>query len=269
MTESYLLEVFERLEKFDSIGQLLDNLPFQHAITVCYNLIEKLRRISHLEYVVCYLVSNITNDEHLKKIQISLRILKEFATSEQEQLLGLITDPLSILEVLLMNMKFDRLSLAINVLRSEILHYEFSDESISNERIDLLLRTYADKSLDFRIITNPNPRLLKTPECKLMQSLDTLSLITDLNSVFIMPDEVPTKDNWVLNNEVVECMCCRKTTFSMFNRRHHCRRCGRVVCYYCSTKRMLVSYFLVLPHFYIYTTKLFLLFGEKSLLQNK
>lgn len=243
VTETYLLEVFERLEKYDSIGKLLDNLPYQHAIAICYNLLEKLRKISQLEYVVCYLVSNITNDETLEKIQISFKIIKEFSATEQEQFLSLISDPLSILEVLLMNMKFDKLSLAINVLRAEILHYEFSDESISNERIDLLLRTYADKSLDFRIITHPNPRLLKTPECKLMQSLDNLSLISDLNRLFIIPDEVPTKKNWVLNNEVVECMCCKKTTFSMFNRRHHCRRCGRVVCYYCSNKRMLVSLF--------------------------
>uniref|UniRef100_A0A1Y1MZQ5 FYVE-type domain-containing protein n=1 Tax=Photinus pyralis TaxID=7054 RepID=A0A1Y1MZQ5_PHOPY len=40
------------------------------------------------------------------------------------------------------------------------------------------------------------------------------------------------------NLKVTECMCCAQTTFSMFNRRHHCRRCGRVVCGTCSVKRM-------------------------------
>lgn len=243
ITETYLFQVFEKLEKYDSIGKLLDNLPFQHAISICYFFLGQLKKISQLEYVISYLLSNITNDENLKKIQISLKILKEFSINEQEQLLGLINDPMSIVEVLIMNMKLDKLSVSINILRSEILHYEFSDDSISNEKIDRLLRKYAEKSLDFRIITHPNPRLLRTPECKLMQSLDSLSLINDLNRQFVMPDEVPFKEDWISNDEVVECMCCQKTTFSMFNRRHHCRRCGRVVCYYCSNLRMLVSYY--------------------------
>lgn len=244
-----MLQVFERLESYDNIRKLLDHLPFQHAIAICYNFLGQLRKISQLEYVVSYLVSNVSNDENLKKIQISLKILKEFPQSEQEQLLCLINDPMSIVEVLIMNMKFDRLSVAINIIRSEILHYEFSDESISNERIDLLVRTYADKSLDFRIISHPNPRLLRTPECKLMQSLDSLSLINDLNKQFIVPDRVPTRENWVSNDEVIECMCCQKTAFSMFNRRHHCRRCGRVVCYYCSNHRMLVSFYINFLYF--------------------
>lgn len=36
-------------------------------------------------------------------------------------------------------------------------------------------------------------------------------------------------------------MCCCQSAFSMFNRRHHCRRCGRLVCHSCSQKRMLVD----------------------------
>lgn len=237
------MEVFDRLDKYDNIGKLLDSLPFQYAITICYNFLGKLKKISQLEYVICYLLSNIANDELLKKIEISLKILNEFLPIEQEQLLDLIQDPLSIIEVLLMNVKLDKLSVAVNILRSEIIHYEFRDDSISNEKIDLLLRNYAEKSLDFRVISHPNPRLLRTPECKLMQSLDSLSLINDLDKQFIMPFEVPSKEDWVANDEVIECMCCQKTTFSMFNRRHHCRRCGRVVCYYCSNHRMSVSLF--------------------------
>lgn len=73
-----------------------------------------------------------------------------------------------------------------------------------------------------------------------MQSLDSLNLGSESRN-FVMPPEVPTKDEWVQNNDVLECMCCQKVTFSMFNRRHHCRRCGRVVCYNCSMKRMLVE----------------------------
>lgn len=254
VTESYLLEVFERMETYDNIRKLLDHLPFHHAIAICYNFLTQLKKIPQLEYVVSYLVSNVSNDENLKKIQLSLKMLKEFPQIEQEQLLCLVNDPMSIIEVLIMNMKFDRLAVAITIIRTEILHYEFSDESISNDRIDLLLRKYADKSLDFRIIAHPNPRLLRTPECKLMQSLDSLSLVNDLNRQFVVPDEVPSRENWVLNDEVVECMCCQKTMFSMFNRRHHCRRCGRVVCYYCSNHRMLVSFIYIYIEFLLLLT---------------
>lgn len=233
--------IFKKITTYDNVSKLLDNLPFQHAIKLCYSSLNELKKITQLEFVVSYLIANISNDENLKKIVLSLKILKEFSPSEQEQLLGLIYNPMNIVEVLIMNMKFDNLYVAINILRSEILHSEFTDDSISNEKIDSLLRKYADKSLDFRVISHPNPRLLRTPECKLMQSLDSLSLVNDLHKQFIMPEEVPNKEDWVSNDEVVECMCCQKTAFSMFNRRHHCRRCGRVVCYYCSNNRMLVS----------------------------
>lgn len=37
-------------------------------------------------------------------------------------------------------------------------------------------------------------------------------------------------------------VCCREH-FTMFNRRHHCRRCGRLVCGSCSTKKMVVEGF--------------------------
>lgn len=35
---------------------------------------------------------------------------------------------------------------------------------------------------------------------------------------------------WLSDGDVTKCMCCRKATFSLGTRRHHCRHCGRVVC---------------------------------------
>lgn len=35
-------------------------------------------------------------------------------------------------------------------------------------------------------------------------------------------------------------MCCKRSAFSLVTRRHHCRRCGRVVCHSCSSKRILI-----------------------------
>lgn len=40
---------------------------------------------------------------------------------------------------------------------------------------------------------------------------------------------------WVPNNRTDRCMRCQET-FAIWRRRHHCRLCGDVVCWACSTK---------------------------------
>lgn len=57
---------------------------------------------------------------------------------------------------------------------------------------------------------------------------------------FVMPSEPPTKDQWVPDSATAVCMACKVERFSMFNRRHHCRRCGRVVCRGCSSRNTLI-----------------------------
>ncbi len=45
---------------------------------------------------------------------------------------------------------------------------------------------------------------------------------------------------WVPDAEATTCMVCHKTQFTLVNRRHHCRKCGAVVCGGCSTKKFLL-----------------------------
>ncbi|EQC36848.1 hypothetical protein SDRG_05678 [Saprolegnia diclina VS20] len=42
---------------------------------------------------------------------------------------------------------------------------------------------------------------------------------------------------WVADDTVVECMSCSQS-FGMAMRKHHCRHCGRVICYRCSSNRI-------------------------------
>ncbi|KAG9510367.1 Pleckstrin-likey domain-containing family F member 2, partial [Fragariocoptes setiger] len=47
---------------------------------------------------------------------------------------------------------------------------------------------------------------------------------------------------WIPDTEVSTCMICKKTQFGVITRKHHCRKCGRIVCNTCSSRRFL------LPH---------------------
>lgn len=222
-----------------TMKSLLNILPYTQTVNICYNLIKLLKSVDHLQFIVDYLIDKV-NDPSLLNMKLSLQMFRAFTPNEYESMLCLIRDPLSIIEILIMNTKLEKLGAVLTILNTELTHAKYVEVPIKLSKIDDMLRTYAGKSLDFRVITQPIPRLLRTPECKLMQSLDSLNICVE-NKTFVMPDEVPTKDEWVQNNEVLECMCCQQITFSMFNRRHHCRRCGRVICYNCSIKRMFVS----------------------------
>nr|CAG4645870.1 EOG090X0FI9 [Lynceus sp. MCZ IZ 141354] len=45
---------------------------------------------------------------------------------------------------------------------------------------------------------------------------------------------------WVPDAGASMCMHCKKSQFTVLNRRHHCRKCGSVVCGPCSNKRFLL-----------------------------
>jgi len=45
---------------------------------------------------------------------------------------------------------------------------------------------------------------------------------------------------WIPDSEANTCMHCKKVQFTLVNRRHHCRKCGVVVCNGCSARRVLL-----------------------------
>ncbi|KAF0990838.1 hypothetical protein HZS_6109 [Henneguya salminicola] len=46
---------------------------------------------------------------------------------------------------------------------------------------------------------------------------------------------------WIPNSGAKTCMCCKKYEFSVIRRRHHCRKCGIVVCGPCSTNKIVIE----------------------------
>lgn len=47
------------------------------------------------------------------------------------------------------------------------------------------------------------------------------------------------RSGWIENNQRNECSIC-KVTFTMFRRKHHCRKCGEIVCHGCSQYQVLM-----------------------------
>jgi len=69
--------------------------------------------------------------------------------------------------------------------------------------------------------------------------LDAISkFIEEAQQSTVQDDSQGTATVWELDRHVKVCQVCNEVKFTTFNRRHHCRRCGRVVCGKCSTGRL-------------------------------
>lgn len=223
-----------------------------------------LRNIPALSYVTGILVAKNsmlqTNAIRYQKYLISTRIFECLESLEKYgHLWSLASRPLLIIEQFLMNSKIELLSKMIAKIRPEIrdqepcsecqktsrimyqigemLVYDFDvhhkDMFITNECIDLLLKLYASKALDFQIV-----EVSSVPPS--VRSNADVTSIDSLNSVHQLPKEIPPRENWIPDNATTCCMSCKRMKFSLISRRHHCRRCGNVVCGPCSPHKTLL-----------------------------
>lgn len=230
-----------------------------------------VKNLSTLAYIVEYLSKRHTNMFKYQKYQISVKLFECLSQVECRNLWHLITRPLLIIEQYLMNSRFETLAKMLKAIKPLLAHelcdlcreptddsfnnvsnlmrlidisrsgssdyimvnYDanHTEEKISEECIDALLRTYAAKALEFRI-----------SERQSLASYSFLSRISlelkTYSGQFVMPKEPPTKDNWTNDDDASACMCCKKSVFTLLTRRHHCRRCGRVVCHNCSMRKI-------------------------------
>ncbi|XP_069064972.1 zinc finger FYVE domain-containing protein 26 isoform X1 [Pleurodeles waltl] len=198
-----------------------------------------------------------------------LLALPVFARANYEHLTS---RPLLLLEQLLMNIKVDWAATAVQTLHQLLIGQE---AGFTTEDVDDLLARYAEIALHFPFSFREEKR--PDSESRLPESLsqatesETLSIAStsEHSSLsfpastrfqtpppprekgprrrsksspdFVPPERPPARRHWIPDERENTCMVCKNEQFTMFNRRHHCRRCGRLVCSSCSTKKMVVE----------------------------
>lgn len=148
-------------------------------------------------------------------------------------------NPVLIVEQLLMNMKIKLVEKALQCIRLETDGENIKEVANLSLECDELVALYAQLALD----------LSGLEQNRSMYCLDDLSNsesdgIRERKWSTVSQSVKKEKENysllqpvdrkkWVRDDDVVSCMLCCDL-FNMFNRRHHCRHCGRVTCKACS-----------------------------------
>lgn len=217
-------------QDFRQALKFLQSLPHNQSVKICKVVLGKVESTNALSFLTNYLLQHCEGVHIIKykKTLIGIDILKELKDKERSLYIHLIKEPLLMLEQLLMNFKFETVQKILSMV-----HENLQDAGISISEFDKTIKFYSEKALDFRVSLQRDGL-----DNKSKNTQD--STVEHENNEFVMPSIVPTKEEWIPNDKARECSCCRSVIFSMFNRRHHCRRCGRVVCAMCSQHRMQV-----------------------------
>ncbi|KFV98823.1 Zinc finger FYVE domain-containing protein 26, partial [Fulmarus glacialis] len=205
------------------------------------------------DYLTAHFYANLTTARRneIQALYMGSKVLLTLPELSRVNYFHLSSRPLLMLEQLLMNMKVDWVAVAVQTLHQLLAGQEIG---FTVEDIDNLLSKYAEKALNF-------PFALKEKRSG-MSTLGILKIIFYAISLFdidilglrdrslpqnlfpqefVPPEKPPPKQQWIPDDTETICMVCKTERFTMFNRRHHCRRCGRLVCSSCSTKKMAVE----------------------------
>uniref|UniRef100_A0A671QY10 Zinc finger FYVE domain-containing protein 26 n=1 Tax=Sinocyclocheilus anshuiensis TaxID=1608454 RepID=A0A671QY10_9TELE len=202
------------------------------------------------DYLTLHFQSQMTpaRRRHINALHLGSKVLLTLPEASRQDYFSLLSDPLLMLEQLLMNLKVDWATVAINTLRSLL---PTQDAGITNQHIDTLLADYARKALDFPYaprewsrsdsVISLQDAFLQCPAQESGPSSPSHTPPPSLATPFTPPEKTPDRKDWIPDHKQHICMVCQRERFTMFNRRHHCRRCGRLVCHSCSSRKMVVE----------------------------
>ena len=185
--------------------QLLESLPVQQSVAICNELIEQLKSVVCLKFVITFLLnycsSNLSSkrlDEY-QNLSIGIQMLAVLPHVKQTEHWDLIGKPHLIVEQFIMNTRFEVLEKMISEVHPLLTQLPAASP-MSLTSIDSILRHYASKALDFRVVQRSAPSRVVPGEEKLLVSLSVGSTHSE---DFVMPALVPSKDEWVPNDEVL------------------------------------------------------------------
>uniref|UniRef100_A0A670I1Z5 Zinc finger FYVE domain-containing protein 26 n=1 Tax=Podarcis muralis TaxID=64176 RepID=A0A670I1Z5_PODMU len=201
------------------------------------------------DYLTTHFYKHLTIMRHneIQALYMGSKVLLTLPEPYRANYSHLSCKPLLMLEQLLMNMKVDWVAVAVQTLHQLLVGQEIG---FTVEDIDALLSKYAGKALDFPFSLKEKRSgdlLLEisnqfSADATHSSSMRERSLQQTVSpEEFVPPEKPPPKQQWIPDETEVTCMVCKTERFTMFNRRHHCRRCGRLVCSSCSTKKMTVE----------------------------
>ncbi|XP_041668136.1 zinc finger FYVE domain-containing protein 26 isoform X2 [Cheilinus undulatus] len=279
----HLLHLLEN-GHMDEAFQLLEGIPdFAVGLDVCERALDRRPGLAACHFLADYLTLHFQREvsparrQHIHALHLGSKVLLTLPPAARQDYFNLLSEPLLMLEQLLMNLKVDWADVAVRTLRSLLIGQE---AGFGAEDIDKLLSDYACKALDFSCAprrTSRSDSLASLPDALLQcPAQDNVSIYSQIESPalstgstpshtfsytgsdrekdrvsagrkrrtpakFQPPEQPPARKDWVPDTQQRVCMVCRRERFTMFNRRHHCRRCGRLVCHACSEHTMPVE----------------------------
>lgn len=276
--QKHLLHLLERGDHEKAL-QLLRRIPDP---SMCLEVTEQSLdqhpslATSHFlaNYLTTHFYGKLTAVRHyeIQALYMGSKVLLTLPEQHRASYSHLSSKPLLMLEQLLMNMKVDWATVAVQTLHQLLVGQELL---FTMAEVDSLLSRYAGKALDFLcpLREKRSDSVIHLQEISSQASdLETLSRspsaefsstaapglpgVSTVHSPsprersfpqsqppleFVPPVTPPDRHQWVPDENESICMVCCRERFTMFNRRHHCRRCGRLVCSSCSTKKMVVE----------------------------
>ncbi|KAM9707292.1 zinc finger FYVE domain-containing protein 26 [Menidia menidia] len=263
-------EAFQLLESISDVG-----------LDVCERALDRHPGLAACHFLADYLTLHFhrhvspARRQHIHTLNLGSKVLLTLPQAARQDYFHLLSEPLLMLEQLLMNLKVEWAEVAVRTLRSLLVGQE---AGFGAEDIDKLLADYAGRALDFSCAPRERSRsdsvislqevLMQCPaqdsssqsstrlESPASSSSSTPTRTASASStdrekdrgssgrkrrLFQPPDQPPDRKDWVPDTQHNVCMVCRRERFTMFNRRHHCRRCGCLVCQACSEQKMLID----------------------------
>uniref|UniRef100_A0A8C3SC98 Zinc finger FYVE domain-containing protein 26 n=1 Tax=Chelydra serpentina TaxID=8475 RepID=A0A8C3SC98_CHESE len=248
------LQLLERIEDSDTRLVISEQSLDKHPSLAASHFLANYLTTHFYKYLTA------TRHNEIQALYMGSKVLLTLPEPYRASYSHLSSRPLLMLEQLLMNMKVDWAAVAVQMLHQLLVGQEIG---FTVEDMDALLSKYSEKALDFpyslkekrsgdcisefSLLPGRQPKSNSTFGLVLQGIIQSStprerSLPRNLfPQEFVPPEVPPPKQQWIPDETEITCMVCKTERFTMFNRRHHCRRCGRLVCSSCSTKKMVVE----------------------------